>query len=63
MTYDEIIKERQELEKAIYSLIADYERKTKFHVESVDVSSIEYIGRSTGGNRAIVSHVTVSVRV
>ena len=41
MTYDEIIKERRELEIALEKLIQDYQDKTGFRVDGVRINNIE----------------------
>lgn len=64
MTYKEIIKERKELEKAIHSLISEYERKTGFHVSSVNLDHMKFNELTACGDlREITTNVIVYVRL
>lgn len=63
MTYDEIIKERRELEIAIEKLIQDYQKKTGFRVDGVRISNIEIDQINLQRPTQLISRVDVIVQV
>jgi len=63
MTYEEIIKERRELEIAMEKLIQDYQKKTGFRVDGVRISNIEIDQINLQRPTQLISRVDVIVQV
>lgn len=63
MTYDEIIKERRELEITLEKLIQDYQDKTGFRVDGVRISNIEIGQINLQRPTQLISRVDVIVQV